>query len=203
MSTTTHSNSILRSKTAKYLWSHTSILTLLLACSVFINLLLARKVSQLQQFIFEVSSEGRLEIDSRVPPIEARDVDGNPVFINYTGSERPTVLYVFTPQCDWCTRNLANVRTIANHAGERYRFVGLSLSSDQLREYISRNNIDYPVYTELPDSVRSAYMLGGTPQTIIVSAEGRVIKNWMGAYSHGLRQDVEEYFRVRLPGTSD
>src|SRR5881409_3609007 len=41
--------------------------------------------------------------------------------------------------------------------------------------------------------------LGHTPQTIVVSKEGKVHRNWIGAFIQS-RSDVEQFFGVRLPG---
>lgn len=57
-----------------------------------------------------------------------------------------------------------------------------------------------PVYKDLTELSKLTYKLGATPQTIVVSPEGKVIKNWMGAYSGDKAREVEEYFNVRLPG---
>jgi hypothetical protein len=42
--------------------------------------------------------------------------------------------------------------------------------------------------------------LESTPQTIIISPDGRVMKNWVGAYGESLRPEVEAYFGIKLPG---
>lgn len=38
------------------------------------------------------------------------------------------------------------------------------------------------------------------PQTIVVSAEGRILQSWMGAYAGEQRKAIEAYFHVSLPG---
>jgi hypothetical protein len=46
----------------------------------------------------------------------------------------------------------------------------------------------------------SAYKLGGTPQTLVVSEDGKVMKNWKGAYMSNIQKEVEDYFHIDLPG---
>jgi len=46
----------------------------------------------------------------------------------------------------------------------------------------------------------NAYKVGGTPNTLVISPEGRVLKNWRGAYMDDLQREVEQYFEVELPG---
>ena len=42
--------------------------------------------------------------------------------------------------------------------------------------------------------------LGSTPQTIVIAPDGRVLKNWIGAFGMPVQTQVEEFFDVRLPG---
>lgn len=179
------------------------ILALLLVCSLGINMLLARRVSKLTTLVSRMKSESRLVAGDKVPAITARDPEGRTAVLDYAGTDLPTVLFVITPKCGWCTKNIMNMRTLAASASDRYRFVGLSLESDKLVDYITRNQLEFPVYTDLPLVPMKQYKLGGTPQTIIVSPKGEVLKVWSGAFAEDLQKDVESYFGVSLPGIMD
>jgi hypothetical protein len=96
-----------------------------------------------------------------------------------------------------------NMRALVENAGNRYRFVGLSLSSDQLVDYVKENNLEFPMYTDLPILAMREYKLGGTPQTLVVSPKGQVTRIWSGAFAEDLQKEVEEYFSVKLPGIMD
>ena len=179
------------------------ILAVLLVCSLGINMLLARRVIRLQTLVSRMKSESRLVQGDKVPPITARDLQGRTAVLDYAGTDLPTVLFVITPNCGWCTKNIMNMRTLAANASDRYRFVGLSLESDKLVDYVTQNKLEFPVYTELPLMPMKQYKLGGTPQTIIVSPTGEVLKVWSGAFAENLQKDVESYFGVTLPGIMD
>lgn len=56
-------------------------------------------------------------------------------------------------------------------------------------------NTHFPVYEVSAESAL-AYRLGGTPQTIVVSPYGQVVKIWDGAYEGDLKRE----FEVGLPG---
>ena len=141
------------------------ILALLLVCSLGINMLLARRVSKLTTLVSRMKSESRLVAGDKVPAITARDPEGRTAVLDYAGTDLPTVLFVITPKCGWCTKNIMNMRTLAASASDRYRFVGLSLESDKLVDYVTRNQLEFPVYTDLPLVPMKQYKLGGTPQT--------------------------------------
>ncbi len=42
--------------------------------------------------------------------------------------------------------------------------------------------------------------LGPTPQTIVISPQGKVLKSWVGAYHDKTQREVETEFGVLLPG---
>jgi thioredoxin-related protein len=176
------------------------LLPCLLVISISINVLLAQKVKDLKNRIVFIKTEQSLTIGSVVPSIQAKDISGRAVSITYSGNGKPTILYIFKPECSWCTRNLQNVKALAKEVDKDFNFVGLSLVSDKLRDYIALHKVGFPVYTELPSDVIAAYKFGGTPQTIVVSPEGKILKNWAGAYSGSVQEEIEQYFSIKMPG---
>lgn len=113
-----------------------------------------------------------------------------------------TVLYVFSPSCSWCERNLENIKTLASLRGDSYRFIGISLTSANLENYNGTSKLGFPVYRNLSKDTLQKLKLGSTPQTIVISPDGRVVKNWLGAYGEKLRSEIEEFFSVKLSGLS-
>lgn len=179
------------------------LLAALLVVSLGINLLLVRRVASLKNHVATIRSESRLNAGNKVPMITAKDPQGRSVVFDYRVNKLPTVVFVITPTCKWCTQNIMNMRTLVAKAGDRFQFVGFSLSSNKLHEYVTQNKLDFPMYTELPLIPTSEYKLGGTPQTIVVSPSGEVLKVWSGAFAEEMQKEVEEYFGVSLPGLMD
>ena len=89
---------------------------------------------------------------------------------------------------------------LADTKGNEFRFIGLSLTDSGLREYIGDHPLKFPIYTGMKAETITSLGLGSTPQTIVISPEGKVVKLWTGAYVERLQPDVEGYFGVRLPG---
>lgn len=179
------------------------VVAVLLVFSLGINLLLTRRVSALKNQVKVIRSELRLTEGDKVPPLTARDPQGNIAVFDYRTNQLPTVVFVISPTCGWCTKNIMNMRALAEKAGDRFQFVGFSLSSKNLHDYVTQNKLNFPMYTDLPLNPTSDYKLGGTPQTIVVSPSGEVMKVWSGAFADTLQRDIEAYFGVSLPGLMD
>lgn len=175
-------------------------LTVMLVTSVVLNVMLSLRVRELTGMQNAVRENRELVAGTVVPSFTARRLDGGSETITYTGSVRPTVLYIFTPQCGWCTRNLDNLRTLIAQKGEGFRFIGVSLSGVGLEKYVADHQLPFPVYTDIPKETGEAYKMGGTPQTVVISPQGQVIQNWVGAYAGDQKTQVEAYFDVTLPG---
>jgi peroxiredoxin len=97
--------------------------------------------------------------------------------------------------------NINNIKRLSIETRDKHKLVGLSLNKKDLNDYVEKNQFDFPILTDIPDEVQSAYKLGGTPQTIVISPDGKVIKNWVGVYTGNVASEVQQYFKVRLPNT--
>ena len=174
-----------------------SALLILFAASIALNFFLIVRVHELSQ---KTSSHPLLTAGTEMPSIEAQTVNGVPGTIDYASASVPTVLYVFTPQCGWCKRNLPDLHALADQAGNKYRLIGLSLTDRDLKQYIDTQHLDFPVYTHLSSATMSAYQLGGTPATIVISPQGKILNSWVGVYGDGIKEKIESSLQVSLPG---
>ena len=179
---------------------------LLLLISLTLNAFLSRRLYKLTSghavLMASRMADHRLKPGVVVPPIAAKRLGGQPGVISYSGVEQSTVLYAFTPQCSWCARNLNNLKALLDKEGGQYRFIGLSLSEERLPEYVAKYNLSFPVYSGLSPDTLKTYELGGTPQTIVISPEGKVLQDWVGAYVGDQKSQVEVFFHIALPGLS-
>lgn len=174
------------------------LLVVLLALSLSLNVYLGLKIKRQKSPPSGPENSITLSPGMSVAPVKAITLGGPQETISY--ASKPTVLYVFSPQCGWCERNTQNINAIAKLKGDSFWFIGISLSDQNLAKYLDSDGLNFPVYKNpTPDTVR-LLGLSSTPQTIIVSPEGRVVQNWIGAFGSKLQSQVEGYFNVSLPG---
>jgi peroxiredoxin len=151
-----------------------------------------------------VSAAGRprLTAGTKVNPVNVTDLAGVKQTISFGDAEKPTVFYILSPKCVWCERNAQNIAALANLKSADFRFVGISLDDEDLNQYVDAHHFNFPIYKD--PSAESVRELGlkPTPQTIVVSRDGLVLKNWIGFFGGRSRGDVEAYFGIQLPNVS-
>jgi hypothetical protein len=132
-----------------------------------------------------------------------QNLAGKPVTLDVGKSAKTTVLYVFSPHCVWCKRNLPNMRALMAAAGKRFDFVPISLDADGVSAYWAGIGARGAVYTEPSTASRSAYGFGGTPQTIVIGPDGKIVSDWSGAYTGPVLSEVSSTLGVKLPGLAE
>jgi peroxiredoxin len=177
-------------------------MTIILVVSLATTLLLAYKVKVLNDSLraLGTSPPPLLQVGASVPTIKASSLEDRQEVISYAEGTQPTVFYIFTPQCLWCTRNLDNLKMLLSQKQGSYRFVGISLTDKDVKDYVVKNRLDIPIYMNPSEEAQREYKLGTTPQTIVVSPDGKVLQNWVGAYTGEQQTQIEKYFGVKLPG---
>lgn len=133
-----------------------------------------------------------------VAPFEGSTPNGQRIAINFDHTV-PTILYHFSPTCSWCERNWENVKALVAQTKGRYRFVGIS-QKRVTPGFLRERSLDIDVAAELDIGVAERLLLGGTPQTIVVSTTGIVLQTWTGAFIGRQLNAVQRVFGVRLPG---
>ena len=165
-----------------------------LLCSMSLNVVQTQKIRQLTAVPEEALKKG-----ARMPPIAAKTVDGEDAVI--APAKVPLVLYFFSESCRWCEANSQKLNALERQVRGRYEVAGVSLSKVNLRGYASRHVLSLPLYHSADADALAQYGIKGTPQTVLLSPDGRVIESWMGAYRGAVKESVERTLDVRLPGS--
>lgn len=178
---------------------NTFFLMVLLLASLALNIFLGVKTQRLGYRLEEQKSFGKIPVGAAVAPLHVFNVTDQQETINFGDSGKPTVVYVFSPSCVWCERNTESLKTLVGLKSDSFRFLAVSLMDTSLAKYSERHRLGIPVYKNLSlDNIRDL-RLKSTPQTLVISPEGRVLQNWIGAYLGETRKEVETFFSVHLP----
>lgn len=169
------------------------VLVAMLTISLSSNVALGIKVRNLQ------NPQMGIRVGARIPRLPVLDQAGAKAEIRFDDG-RWSVLYVMSPTCAWCARNLSNIRELASAAGAKFRFVGVSTTAAKLDEYLKSTSVPFPVLAVDASRIPDGLSLTATPQTIVIGPDGRVGKVWMGALQGSAQAEVESFFKVRLPG---
>lgn len=179
--------------------NNSAFFALFLFCSLGLNVVLALKIRHMEIL---GRAQPRVNIVGvTIRSFAAREVSTHSgVIVQLDGRSKPTVLYVLNPACHWCARNMKNIAVLAHSQAAAYGFLGISLDSPTLEGYLRSNDIEFPVYSIDSYDRLSALKLGGTPETIVLSRDGKVLRDWPGAYTDNRLKEVQAYFHVTLPG---
>jgi hypothetical protein len=93
-----------------------------------------------------------------------------------------------------------NIAALTKQSRGDFHFVGLSRASDDLKSFLSKDPPAFPVFVDRTGAAGAALGYLGTPQTVVLSKDGEVIHNWIGAYEGPKKASVESFFGVNLPG---
>jgi peroxiredoxin len=154
---------------------------------------------------------GRIVVNSRVrhtspavakgatmPALRVNDLEGRPVTIPYLDVSTPTIVYLFSPHCVFCKKNVKAMASLQGQLSGSYRFIGVSLAKEDLKQFIKESDLHFPIYTDLDPAIATAYKAGATPQTFVIGRDGRLQSMWTGYYSDAVKQEIESFFRVRI-----
>jgi hypothetical protein len=160
-----------------------------------------QKIRALEAILGDSESRSHLPVGVTIKAVNVRSLDGKEVRIDYAIPHvRPTLIYVLRPSCSVCRGNAANINELARQLKGTYDVNGLSLERNGLETVVEHDRLAFPVYTDVPADFVHSYGLGGTPETIVVSAKGEVVKSWLGGYGGPLQTAIEQFFSVNLPG---
>lgn len=161
------------------------------------NLLLLSNLKRDEDLLAKIKTEAKLRPGDKAPDFAVRLFDNTEIQLGHL--PRPMLLYVFSPACRFCARNLPAINALSQNLKDRIDVVGLSLTTSDLIPYLHTHRLSFPVIRDPDPSIVAAYRLGGTPETIAISTNGYVENVWMGSYDGEVRDAIQRVYRVQLP----
>lgn len=98
-----------------------------------------------------------------VPSLPVVTLAGVQETIALDRAERPTVVYVMSPDCRWCGYNMRNIKSLALARSGEYRFIGVSPPHPDLARYAELNKLPFPIFQIASLDAVPNLLLGQTP----------------------------------------
>ena len=123
-----------------------------------------------------------------VPPMQVRALDGRVVRLPEAWAGRATLVNLWASWCAPCLKEMPELDAYARQQGaDGVRVVGIALDdAAAVQAFVSRLGIGYPSLVDAPGPADAGVRLGNPagvlPYTVLVSAEGRLLKTRIGPF---------------------
>jgi len=126
-----------------------------------------------------------------MPPLAGEDITGTPRTIAYGQEQRPTLVYTFSKECDFCELNWRGMRSLQAMAPDRLRIVYIDTAGDVFTpDYLAAKGIGRSVLlVQLSPAAAFVYDARAVPQLLLVDHDGRVQWSHVGELA---RRDISK-----------
>ncbi|MCD9027127.1 TlpA family protein disulfide reductase [Luteimonas sp. BDR2-5] len=127
----------------------------------------------------------------RVPAMTVAALDGPPVQLPDDYAGRPVLINLWASWCGPCIEEMPELDRFAREQGDNgVQVIGIALDdTDAVRAFLDRIPVGYRIAIDAPGSADAGVRLGNPrgilPYTVLVSADGRLLKQRIGPFAHG------------------
>ncbi len=132
-----------------------------------------------------------------VPTMTLPDVNGTPVTFPGTWAGRPTLVNLWATWCAPCLKEMPELQAFASEQGNTgVRVVGIALDdAAAVAEFLRAHAINYPSLVDAPGAADAGVRLGNPagvlPYTVLLDANGRLLKTRIGPFESG--KDISQW----------
>jgi thiol-disulfide isomerase/thioredoxin len=126
-----------------------------------------------------------------VPAINVRDLAGNRIELTAKYEGRPLLVNVWASWCAPCIKEMPELqRFAAQQAANGVQVVGIALDeADAVHAFLQRVPVSYPILLDTPGPADAGVRLGNPkgvlPYSVLISADGRLLKQRIGPFDDG------------------
>ena len=150
------------------------VFPIIVLCLVVVNVGLQLRARALRARVVYLEQTRGPRQGETMPDLAGTDLDGHPLTISFASSDRPSLLLVYSPQCPYCEKNLAQWHSLLSDRLTSSVFL-LDVSGHMTRQDAGKMNL--PVLSgliRLSNSSRLESNLSVTPTTVVISRDGLV-----------------------------
>jgi thiol-disulfide isomerase/thioredoxin len=126
-----------------------------------------------------------------IPTLQLPDLEGQSLALPAAHLGRPQLINFWASWCGPCIEEMPELdRFAASQDGNGVQVVGIALDdADAVRAFLQRIPVDYPILIDAAGPADSGVQLGNLkgvlPYTVLVDAQGRLVKQKIGPFQHG------------------
>jgi thiol-disulfide isomerase/thioredoxin len=126
-----------------------------------------------------------------IPVINVRDLAGNSIEFPTRYAGRAMLVNVWASWCAPCLKEMPELQRFAmQHAANGVQVVGIALDdADAVNAFLRRVPVSYPILLDTPGPADAGVRLGNPkgvlPYSVLVSADGRLLKQRIGPFDEG------------------
>jgi thiol-disulfide isomerase/thioredoxin len=126
-----------------------------------------------------------------IPSIALPDLAGRRVQLPAAYAGRPVLINLWASWCGPCVTEMPALQAFAAEQGANgVQVVGIALDdAEAVRAFVAKTGVTYPVLIATPGPADAGVRLGNPkgvlPYSILVSADGRLLKQRIGPFAHG------------------
>ncbi len=126
-----------------------------------------------------------------MPPVSLPNLQGSTQDLNTLYAGRPLLINVWASWCGPCIEEMPELNRYAQAQGpDGVQVIGLALDTpDNIRWFLGRVPVSYPIVVDTPGRADASVWLGNAkgvlPYSVLVSAQGRILKQKVGPFAAG------------------
>ena len=125
-----------------------------------------------------------------VPAFKLSDLAGNVVQLPATYAGRPLLINVWATWCGPCLKEMPELQHFAEQPPNGVQVVGIALDdAESVRAFLQQTPVTYPILLDTPGPADAGVRLGNPkgvlPYSVLVSADGRLLKQRIGPFADG------------------
>ena len=131
------------------------------------------------------------DIGDPMPSLALPTLDGHPMQLPGAFAGRPMLINVWASWCGPCIEEMPELQRFAASQGATgTQVVGIALDdAASVRAFLRKIPVQYPILLDAPGPADAGVHLGNPkgvlPYSVLVSADGRLLKQRIGPFSHG------------------